>query len=84
MAAAVGVSTSRLTHVFSSQIGIPLRTYARWLRLVTATERLADGCNITEAAHAAGFADAAHFSRTFKEMFGLAPSHVTKVGTWVR
>jgi AraC-like DNA-binding protein len=84
LATAVGVSTSRLTHVFSSEIGIPLRSYARWLRLVTATEHLADGCNITEAAHAAGFADAAHFSRTFKEMFGLAPSHVTSVGTWVR
>ena len=84
LAATIGVSTSRLTHVFSTEVGIPLRSYARWLRLVRATERLADGATITEAAHAAGFADAAHFSRSFKAMFGLAPSEVMLAGTWVR
>lgn len=84
LASAIGVSTSRLTHVFSSEVGIPLRSYARWLRLVSATEHLADGFNITEAAHAAGFADSAHFSRTFKEMFGVTPSQVTSAGRWVR
>lgn len=84
LAATIGVSTSRLTHVFSTEVGIPLRSYARWLRLVRATECLADGATITEAAHAARFADAAHFSRSFKEMFGLAPSEVMLSGTWVR
>ena len=84
LAATIGVSTSRLTHVFTTEVGIPLRSYARWLRLVRATERLADGASITDASHAAGFADAAHFSRTFKAMFGLAPSEVMLAGTWVR
>lgn len=84
LAATIGVSTSRLTHVFSSEVGIPLRSYARWLRLVRATERLADGASITEAAHDARFADAAHFSRVFKEMFGLTPSEVMLAGSWVR
>jgi AraC-like DNA-binding protein len=84
LASAIGVSTSRLTHVFSSEVGLPLRSYARWLRLVRAAEHLADGRNIIEAAHEAGFADSAHLSRTFKEMFGLAPSELTKAGRWVR
>ena len=84
LAATIGVSTSRLTHVFSSEVGIPLRSYARWLRLVRAMERLAEGASITEAAHDARFADGAHFSRVFKEMFGLTPSEVMLAGSWVR
>ena len=84
LATMIGVSTNRLTHVFSSEIGIPLRSYARWLRLVRATERLAEGASITQAAHDARFADGAHFSRVFKEMFGLTPSEVMLAGSWVR
>lgn len=84
LASAIGVSTSRLAHMFSSEVGIPLRSYARWLRLVSATEHLAERCNVTEAAHAAGFSDASHFSRSFKAMFGLVPSEVTNAGRWVR
>jgi AraC-like DNA-binding protein len=84
LADTIGISVSRLTHVFSEEIGIPLRSYARWLRLVQATERLADGDSITAAAHAAGFADGAHFTRAFKTMFGLAPSEVMSTGTWLR
>ena len=84
LAATIGVSTSRLSHVFTTEVGIPLRSYGRWLRLVRATERLAEGASITEAAHEARFADGAHFSRVFKEMFGLTPSEVMLAGSWVR
>ena len=37
-----------------------------------AVEAFAGGDSLTEAAHAAGFSDSAHFSRTFRRMFGLA------------
>ena len=84
LAASIGVSSSRLTHVFSAEVGIPLRSYARWLRLVRATERLADGATIAEAAHEARFVDGAHFSRTFMEMFGLSPLGIMLAGSWVR
>lgn len=84
LAKAIGMSASRLTHVFSTEVGVPLRSYAKWLRLVRATERLSDGASITEAAHEAGFADAAHLSRSFKAMFGLAPSDVMHGSTWIR
>ena len=80
----VGISVSRLTHVFSEEIGVPIRSYARWLRLVSAIEHLASGRSITEAAHDAGFADAAHFTRTFRAMFGLSPSEAIGLGTWLR
>lgn len=79
----VGISVSRLTHVFSDEIGVPIRSYARWMRLVTAVEHLARGRSITEAAHDAGFADAPHFTRTFRSMFGLSPSEAVGLGTWL-
>ena len=45
-AVVVGLSVGRLTHVFSDEIGVPLHSYARWMRLVNAVCRfveLADG-----------------------------------------
>ena len=83
LAVEVGLSVSRLSHVFSEEIGTPIRSYVRWLRLVNAAERLASGTSITQAAHDAGFADGPHFSRTFRSMFGLAPSEAVSLGDWL-
>lgn len=76
VASLVGLSPSRLSHVFVQDTGLPLRTYVRWARLQLAAERLSLGDSITVAAHTAGFADSAHFSRTFRSMFGLSPTDV--------
>lgn len=76
VARAAGLSTSRVSHLFTAQVGVPIRPYVLWLRLQRAAETLAEGLNLTEAAHAAGFADAAHLSRTFRRMFGIPPSAV--------
>ena len=83
LAKEVGLSVSRLTHIFTDGIGVPIRSYARWMRLVNAIEHLANGQTITAAAHTAGFADAAHFTRTFRAMFGLSPSEAVGLGTWL-
>ena len=83
LAEEVGLSVSRLTHVFSEEIGVPVSAYARWLRLIHAVEHLANGRTLTAAAHQAGFADGAHFSRTFRAMFGLSPSEAVGAGTWL-
>src|SRR5262245_22575469 len=75
LAEAVGLSPSRLMHVFTESIGIPLRPYLSWLRLQRAAAAIVSGkASLTEAAHAAGFADAAHMSRPFKRALGVAPS----------
>ena len=52
------------------------------MRLERAAGELAHGRTLTEAAHAAGFADSAHLSRVFRRMFGIAPSDVTAVARW--
>jgi AraC-like DNA-binding protein len=75
--AAAGIaclSESRFSHLFVEQIGLPFRTYLLWLRLSIAVERMAAGDSLTVAAHDAGFADSAHFSRTFLRMFGIPAS----------
>jgi AraC-like DNA-binding protein len=74
LAEAVGLSPSRLMHVFTESVGIPLRPYLSWLRLQRAATAIISGASLTEAAHAAGFADAAHMSRSFKRTLGVAPS----------
>lgn len=71
-----GLSASRLSHLFTQQTGLPFRTYLLWLRLTRAVETVAAGGSLTEAAHEAGFADSAHFSRTFRRMFGVAPAQL--------
>lgn len=77
VAGRIGWSTARLTHLFTDQVGLPLRRYVLWLRLMTALRAVADGADLTAAAHAAGFADSAHLTRTCRAMFGLAPRRCT-------
>jgi len=73
------ISPSRLTHLFTEQVGIPFRSYVLWLRLRTVAERVAEGSNLTDAAHSAGFSDSSHLSRVFRDNFGLAPSALLRM-----
>jgi AraC-like DNA-binding protein len=67
-----GLSKARVRHLFVEQTGLPFRTYLLWLRLMRGLEAFAAGASLTDAALGAGFADSAHFSRTFRRMFGTA------------
>lgn len=78
----VGMSSSRLRHLFSDQLGLPFSAYVRWARLRTAMHTVKDGGTLTQAAHAAGFADSAHLTRVTHAMFGLAPSHLAQGLSW--
>ena len=69
-----GLSSSRLRHLFVEQTGLPFKTYLLWLRLSRALAIVATGSPLTAAAHEAGFSDSAHLSRTFRRMFGVAPT----------
>ncbi|GHH74312.1 hypothetical protein GCM10018781_40700 [Kitasatospora indigofera] len=82
LAAAVGLSESRLAHLFRTELGLPLRPYVRWLRMRRATELIAAGASLTAAAHLAGFADAAHLTRTCRRTFGIPPSEFAHRVRW--
>ena len=83
-AAAVSLSPSRLAHLFTPAVGMPPRRYLLWLRLRDAVQELAGGASITHAAHAAGFADAPHLTRTFRRMLGFTPSAALHVSKFVQ
>ncbi|MCW5624584.1 MAG: helix-turn-helix transcriptional regulator [Burkholderiales bacterium] len=76
LARQVDLSASRLRHLFTREVGVPLRRYRAWTRLRLAIGAVTHGANLTDAAHAAGFFDSAHFSRTFRGTFGVTPSSV--------
>ncbi len=76
LADAVELSVSRLEHLFTAQLGVPLRAYRGWFRMRLAAQHLLRGVSLTEAAHAAGFHDSSHFTHAFRDTFGLPPSFV--------
>jgi transcriptional regulator GlxA family with amidase domain len=76
VAAAVHLSPDRLRHLFVQETGVSFRSYVLWLRLECSLAAYVAGQTLTAAAYIGGFADSAHFSRTFKSMFGITPASV--------
>ena len=74
LAGQVGLTASELSRRFKLQFRMSPVTYRKQLRLLLATRRLQEGHSVSVAAHSAGFADAAHLSRTFKLQYGITPS----------
>ena len=68
------LSPSRFAHLFKEQVGLPFSRYMLWRKLTRAMVAIASERTISAAAHAADFADAAHLTRTFYQMVGMAPS----------
>lgn len=73
LAGVVGLSKYHLARVFARETGLPPHTYQQRLRMARALPLLRQGALAGEVAYELGFADQAHFSRTFKESFGLTP-----------
>ncbi len=68
------LSATRFAHLFKEQVGLPFSRYMLWRKLTRAMVAIASAGTIAAAAHAADFADAAHLTRTFYQMVGMAPS----------
>ena len=73
-AAKAFLSPSRFAHLFKQQIGLPFRGYLLWRKVTRAMLAIGREGSATTAAYAADFADAAHLTRTFCQMFGIPPS----------
>lgn len=70
----VHLSPDRFSHVFKDQVGLPFRRYMLWRKVTRAMVAIGRERTIADAAQASAFADAAHLTRTFNEMFGIPPS----------
>ena len=74
VAAQAYLSPSRFRHLFVEETGTAMRPYILWRRFLRVWEMMMTGASLSAAAHAAGFADAAHLTRTSRRMFGFPPS----------
>lgn len=80
VARAVFLSPSRFAHLFRDEVGLPFRRYLLWRRLTRAMVAVGRGSTLSAAAHASGFADSAHLTRTCYQMLGQPPSVLMKPG----
>ncbi|SFB13964.1 AraC-type DNA-binding protein [Amycolatopsis marina] len=76
LASDLGTSVRQLQRLFAEYVGVGPKWVIRRYRLHDVTERLAAGVEVDWASLAAelGYADQAHFTRDFKEMFGESPT----------
>ncbi len=79
-ATAAGYSLTAFQRRFTQSAGLPWRRYRLWLRIRHAVRLASTGATLTDAAHAAGFASSAHFSSSFKAMFGMPPAQLIGAG----
>lgn len=63
---------------FREATGFPPHQYQKLLRVHEARRLLEQGCSVEEAGATAGFADAPHLTRAFREWIGVPP------GAWAR
>ncbi len=75
IAARVHLSPSRLSHLFKAETGVSVMDYLVRARLDEAKRLLASPHSaVARVAEQVGFADPAHFSRSFKRAEGISPS----------
>jgi transcriptional regulator GlxA family with amidase domain len=75
LAAAVGVSPSRLAHLFVRDVGLSPTRFLRSLRMQRAAALLErTNLAVKDVMHEVGCADPSHFSRDFRSHHGVPPT----------
>jgi AraC-like DNA-binding protein len=74
LAAHVGISASRLEHLFKRDVGMSIRQFLMRRRLARAAELLRSTyARISDLHRIAGFTDHSNFDHAFKRQFGVSP-----------
>jgi AraC-like DNA-binding protein len=76
--ALTGLSRYYLVHTFAKQIGMPPHMFQINIRIARACTLLKAGIPSTNVSTYVGFADQSHFTRHFKRVWGITPSHYAK------
>ena len=75
LATMVGLSTSRLSHLFKRETGYDLRSFVTASRLLQASRLLREGAMpVKEISYHVGYRHPASFIRAFRKEFGSAPA----------
>jgi AraC family transcriptional regulator, arabinose operon regulatory protein len=70
LAASVGVSYGRMSHLFADSMGLSLRSFQLWRKIHAALNSVCVGRTLTDIARSTGFTDVAHLSRVVQQAFG--------------
>jgi len=73
------VSRNMLYRISESFFGMSIAKYIKRKRLEKASELIADGVSVTEAAELTGFCDYCYFGKIFKTEMGVPPSKAHKI-----
>jgi AraC-like DNA-binding protein len=74
LADAVGLSASRLAHLFRAEVGRSVQNYVVERRLqMAAMQIIQTDDRISQIAYSVGFGDVSNFNHSFKRRFGMSP-----------
>ncbi len=76
LAAEVGLSPRHFRQLFLEHFGTSCKRHLQWRRMARATGELITDASLTEIAHNLGFTDASHFTRVYRDLFGVPPSNL--------
>jgi AraC-like DNA-binding protein len=79
-AAALGASPTGLARSFAARFGVPPHAYVVGRRLDLARARIVGGATIADVAAELGFADQAHLTRRFRQLYGTTPAAIRSGG----
>ncbi|MAF01346.1 MULTISPECIES: helix-turn-helix transcriptional regulator [Herbaspirillum] len=74
LAQAVGLNQKKLQAGFRVMAGRTVHAHLRELRLHAAATMLAEGVGVADTALAVGFSNLSHFSKSFRQTYGVTPS----------
>ena len=75
----IGVSASYLTALFHKHLQLSPGEYIRRMKLQQSKQLIREGqMNFTEVSEALCYSTVHHFSRQFKQMFGMTPTEYAK------
>lgn len=75
-AAAVGLSASRLLHLFRQETGIAFRSCRMWKRARRFLDQANGEASLTDVALGLGYPDSSHFSHSIRRTFGMQPGAI--------
>jgi len=74
LAESVGLSTSRLAHLFRREMGMSIQSYIVERRLQMAAMLIVQSHErISQIAYSVGFGDVSNFNHSFKRRFNMSP-----------
>ncbi|MFZ6874937.1 helix-turn-helix transcriptional regulator [Undibacterium sp. Di27W] len=77
----VHTSPFHLSRVFREEVGLPVHRYLIRTRLASALRAMQARCHdLSQIAHACGFASHSHFTASFRSVFGMTPSQSQQRG----